>query len=78
MLLGLLRNTCIVACWGNYTFLALQSMLNLALHRECRRLLVKAVHKESKKENPQLVKTGAYYGRWNAMLKEVSKYKHDA
>lgn len=53
-------------------------MLNLALRRECRRLLVKAVHKESKKENPQLVKTGAYYGRWNAMLKEVSKYKHDA
>ncbi len=58
--------------------MALQSMLNLALRRKCRRLLVKAINKESKKDDPQTVKTGTYYGRWNAMLKEVSKYKHDA
>ena len=63
-LLGLLRHACVVAWWGKYTFLALQSMLNLALHRECRRLLAKAKNKESKKENPQLVKTGTYYGCW--------------
>ena len=74
----MLRNACIVAWWGKYTFLALQSMLNLALRRECRRLLAKAINKESKKENPQLVKMGTYYGRWNAMLTEVSKYKHEA
>ena len=58
--------------------MALQSMLNLALCRECRRLLVKAINKESKKDDPKTVKTGTYYARWNAMLKEVSKYKHDA
>ena len=74
----MLRNACVVAWLGKYTFLALQFMLNLALRRECRWLLAKAINKESKKENPQLVKTGTYYRRWNTMLTEVSKYKHDA
>ena len=77
-LLGLLRHACVVAWWGKYAFLALQSMLNLALRRECARLLATAKRKENKKEHPNPVREGVYYGRWNAMLTEVSKYKHDA
>lgn len=77
-LLGLLHHACVVLWWGKYTVLALQSMLNIALWRECARLLAKAIRKESKKEHPQPVKEGVYYGRSNAMLTEVSKYKHDA
>ena len=40
--------------------------------------LANAVRNESTRDDPKLVKTGAYYGRWKAMLQEVSKYKHDA
>ena len=66
-LLGLLRHASLVAWWGKYTFVALQSVLNDALRRECAR--------QSKIEKK---KRGKYYGQWNAALKELKYHRNDA
>ena len=66
-LLGLLRHASLVAWWGKYTFVALQSVLNDALRRECARQ-----HKQEKQ------KQGKYYGQWRAALKELQYHRNDA
>jgi len=65
-LLGLLRHASLVAWWGKYTFLTLQSVLNDALRRECARQF-----KQEKK------KQGRYFGQWRTALKELQYHRND-
>ena len=78
-LLGLLRHACVAAWWGRYTFLALQTQLNLAVRRECARQRVIA-EKRRREGDPELTvrEKEAYYRQWRSVLREVENLKSES
>ena len=77
-LLGLLRHACVAAWWGKYTFLALQTQLNLALRRECARQRT-LLEKNRPPDAPPLTarERDAFYRKWRSVLREVEHSKSD-
>ena len=77
--MGFLRHACVAAWWGKYTFLALQTQLNLALRRECARQRTLA-ERRRKDGDPELTvrEKEAYYRQWRSVLREVENMRSDS